>query len=90
LSFIDDRPGKFFAIWTEELGEMHGSVEEWRRIFTSYLEALDRPAEQAFTDVLAQSYLVVSPDGKRLIGTGQDSVGQLAGGYSWSVHVPWD
>lgn len=90
LNFINDRPGQFFAIWTEELAEMYESAEEWRRIFSAYLEALDQPTEPAFTEVLAQSYLAIDRDGKRLIGTSEDSVSLLAGGYSWAVHAPWE
>ncbi len=89
-AFIETRSEQFFAIWTEELAEMHESAEDWLQTFRSYLEALDEPNGSAFLDVLAQSYLAIDADGSRLIATNQGSIGRLTGGYSWGAHAPWD
>lgn len=90
ITFIEARSERFFAIWTEELAEMHESAEGWQQAFRSYLDALDEPNGSAFLDVLAQSYLAVDADGSRLIATNQGSIGLLIGGYSWGAHAPWD
>lgn len=90
LDFIEGRPEQFLAIWTEQLAEMSASAEEWLRTFRSHLDALDEPDGTTFSEVLAQSYLEIDADGRRLKGTTDDPIGMLAGGYSWGVNAPWE
>ncbi|HET7420173.1 MAG TPA: hypothetical protein VFL27_07310 [Candidatus Dormibacteraeota bacterium] len=89
-TFAEARHEPFFAVWTEELAEMHESPEDWLQAFKMYLEALDRPDEPGFVDVLAQSYLAIEAGGKRLVGTSEGSIGLLCAGYSWGVKAPWE
>lgn len=90
IDFVERRREPFFAVWTEELGEMYDSPEVWTQTFTNYLDALDQPDGPGFVEVLAQSYLSIEAPGRRLVATNEGSVGLLCAGYSWGVHTPWE
>jgi hypothetical protein len=88
MGFLERCPGEFISIWTEELAWMYESVDQWSETFSSWLNALDNPRGQDFTDVMEQSYLTVDSSGE-LIGMTESPLGLLAGGYSWSAQAPW-
>ncbi len=88
--FIASRRESFFAIWTEELAEMSDLPKDWLRILTSYLAALDDPDSTAFEEVLAQSFLAINSEGRRLVAASEDPISMLAGGYAWAANPPWE